>query len=91
MTSDDDDPFWVAAFAGSELMAREELMPDREQEEVMEAALRLNNSEATSGADREQWSPAEVRVTEVSVPGLPVPICIREVLQRLSGIVVLCS
>jgi hypothetical protein len=31
---DDEDPFWVAAFEGRELDARDELMPDREHEEV---------------------------------------------------------
>lgn len=31
---DQEDPFWVAAFEGRELDARDELMPDREHEEV---------------------------------------------------------
>ena len=34
MAHEEVDPFWLAAFEGRELDARDELMPNREHEEV---------------------------------------------------------
>jgi len=63
---EEDDPFWVAAFEGSELSAREELMPDREQDDVMCRALTLATSSrrgaGEAGAADRGWTPAEVTV-----------------------------
>ena len=73
-----EDPFWEVAFSGYELSARDE---------PMGAALRLGSCGGYNPAQHcseEAWSPAEVRVSQVVVPGLTMPICLREVLLVLN-------
>ena len=82
-TLDEEDPFWVAAMEGRECEARDELMPDREHEEIGEAALQLSSKrglhpdhqkEEGSSSPAEatpRWTPAEVQVRTVSVPAGP--------------------
>lgn len=49
----EEDPFWQAQLTGHELRALDELMPDREDEAVLE----------------EWWQPSEVRLHTFDLPG----------------------